>query len=64
MRMSLGRQSSMPKAEQKYNIIKDKKLKTVRSVTRVSHLKRSSERETRVTERTVSSFTPKAIIRA
>ena len=43
MRMSLGRQSSMPKAEQKYNIIKDKKLKTVRSVTRVSRLKRSSD---------------------
>ena len=42
MRMSLGRQSSMPKAEQKYNnIIKDKKLKTVRSVTRVSRLKAS-----------------------
>ena len=43
MRMSLGRQSSIPKAEQKYNIIKDKKLKTVRSVTRVSRLKRSSD---------------------
>ena len=43
MRMSLGRQSSMPEAEQKYNIIKDKKLKTVRSVTRVSRLKRSSD---------------------
>ena len=43
MRMSLGRQSSMPMAEQKYNIIKDKKLKTVRSVTRVSRLKRSSD---------------------
>ena len=43
MRMSLGRQSSMPKAEQKYNITKDKKLKTVRSVTRVSRLKRSSD---------------------
>ena len=33
----------MPKAEQKYNIIKDEKLKTVRSVTRVSRLKRSSD---------------------